>query len=210
MSISNFPKKTIHLIFILLSILFLDSCGSDDAIIPPMPPEITEISNAEGELVEQGVIGETYNIHGLNFNNVTSITFNGYEINLNEVVINNELIQVVIPENTPYLDQDNTIVVTTNDGSFSIDFSLLTIENITTETIDGYNVVYINGGDFASLEEVIIDPSSTEENDEINAVIFEFDSSKITISRPEGISQAMIIVKTSLGAIVSYGPYSFD
>ena len=92
----------------------------------------------------------------------------------------------------------------------SFDFSILTIDGFREDIVDGMPIVIITGGDFSSLEEVIVDPDETVADDEIIAFIAQFNESSIILFKPDGMTEASFVVKTTLGAELRSEKYVFE
>lgn len=186
---------------------------SDDEEPSTEPPVITSVSEArEDKEVTQGVLGSTYIIRGRNLNSLVSVQFNGMDAGFNPALLTNEIAFVRVPEDAPYLDQANVMRIETLGGVLEYDFSLLTIEGFTEETLNGTKVVNLMGGDFSDASKVTFVSGSEENGDlvEREATIVSISQTQVTAEVPAGVTQAFIFLETSRGAIAQSESYGFS
>src|SRR5690606_24272257 len=145
---------------------------------------------------------------------VKSIKYNGYEAGYNPVYVTDNLIISSIPEEAPYLNQANKLRLETEYGVTEYNFSLLNITEFTEATVDGESLVYIYGGDFTNVSQVLFVSGSEELGnlEERTATIKEELSTKerVVVVVPDGVIQAFIHVQTASGATVVSESYGFN
>lgn len=218
---NNIYKRITFLFLLLSGMVFFGSCSEEndeakgayiDTSIPaPVINAVRTVNEYEEyKSVNQGVLENTYTIHGKNLANTVSISFNGYDAYFNPTFVTDNLIFVTVPEDAPYLGQEDILRVETTTGVTEYPFSLLTIESFSTGNINGRDVVILQGGDFSTLLEVTFDPNTNVEDDEVVAEIAEYDADEITVYVPDGINQAFISVETTLGAFATSESYGFN
>ena len=186
---------------------------SDDEDPSMAPPEITSVSEAsDDKAVTQGVLGSTYIIRGKNLNSLVSVQFNGVDAGFNPALLTNEIAFVRVPEDAPFLDQANVMRIETLGGVLEYDFSLLTIEGFTEETLNGTKVVNLMGGDFSDAAKVTFVSGSEDTGDlvEREATIVSVTQNQVTAEVPAGVTQAFIFLETSRGAIAQSESYGFS
>lgn len=201
----------------ILAVFALAACEnefkSDDDGPSTEPPEVTSVSEArEDKEVRQGVLGATYIIRGKNLSSMVSIQFNGLNAGFNPALLTNEIAFVTVPEEAPFLDQANIMRIETLGGVVEYDFSLLTVESFTEETVNGVKVVNLMGGDFTDVSKVTF-VSGSEETDnlvESPATIVSVSQTQVTAEVPAGVTQAFIFVETSRGAVAQSESYGFS
>lgn len=215
--INNIRTSLGNLALALLAVFALAACEnefkSDDAEPSTAPPEVTSVSEArEDKVVTQGVLGSTYIIRGKNLNSMVSIQFNGHDAGFNPALLTNEIAFVTVPEEAPFLDQPNVMRIETLGGVIEYDFSLLTIEGFTEETLSGSKVVNLMGGDFRDVSKVTFVSGSEETNDlvEREATIVSVSQTQVTAEVPAGVTQAFIFLETSRGAVAQSDSYGFS
>src|SRR5699024_6483813 len=112
----------------LFAIIVLSSCGDNPSRIktPDGPPTIQRVSlvNKDSTLHEAGR-GQTVLIIGKNFKATQSVTFNGAEARVNLALATKHNIMVRVPENAPFRNVPNKLVVTNSAGSDSLPFQIL-------------------------------------------------------------------------------------
>lgn len=206
-----------RLIFILAVLFQLTSCDNDFINDPvpdaSEPPVITSISEArEDRAVTQGVIEGTYIIRGKNLASLVSIHFNGFQAGFNPAFVTDNVAFVRVPEDTPYVGQSNIMRLETLGGVTEYDFSLLTIEEFTEETIDGVKQVHLFGGDFTDTSSVTFVSGSEEDGNlvELPAEILSITETQVTVVVPSGVEQAYIYLATTRGAVASSASYGFS
>lgn len=219
MKIANYRiKNTSVVLLLILSVFIFASCENEFANDTTSaggsePPIVNSVSEArEDTPVTQGVLENSYIIRGENFSTLTAIYFNGYRAGFNPALTTDGLTFVTIPEDAPYLGQDNILRVENLAGSTEYDFSLLTIEEFSEELIDGANAVILYGGDFTDVERVVFASGSEEEGNlvEREADIISVTESTVAVKVPDGVVQAFIYVYTSRDAIVQSTSYGFN
>lgn len=176
------------------------------------PPQITSVSEAREDVaVTQGVLGATYIIRGQNLSSLVSVHFNGVQSGFNPALLTDQIAFVRVPEEAPYVDQPNIMRIETLGGVVEYDFSLLTIEGFTEETVNGVKVVNIMGGDFTDVSSVTFVSGSEEMGNlqERPAEIVSVSQTQVTAEVPSGVTQAFIYVQTSRGAIAQSESYGF-
>lgn len=215
--INNITNSMLRLLIVVMAVTVLASCENEfksDAPEPSTaPPEISSVSEArEDTPVTQGVLGATYIVRGKNLNSMKAVYFNDFQAGFNPALLTNELAFVRVPEDAPYLDQSNKLRIETLGGEVEYDFSLLTIEGFTEETIDGVKVVNLLGGDFTDASKVTF-VSGSEANGNLvenEATIVSVSQTQVTVEVPSGVTQAFIFLETSRGAIAQSESYGFS
>ena len=204
-------------LLIVLFAMILVSCESDFDVIKNEggdgPPVITSVSEAREDVpVTQGVLENTYIIRGKNLSTLTAIYFNGYKAGFNPALTTDELTFVTVPENAPYIGQENVLMLENLSGTSTYDFSLLTIEEFTEATIDGVKTVTLLGGDFSDTSSVTFVSGSEEAGNlvEIEANILSVSETEVTVEVPSGVEQAFIYLETSRGAVTQSDSYGFS
>lgn len=216
-NIKNIKFSMSRLLMIVLAICVLAGCENDfksDAPEPSTaPPEVASVSESrEDVVVTQGVLGGTYIIRGKNLSSLKSIHFNGVQAGFNPALLTDELAFVRVPEDAPYVDQANVMKLETQGGVLEYDFSLLTIEEFTEETVEGVKVVNLIGGDFSDVSKVTFVSGAEATNNlvENEAEIVSVSQTQVTAKVPAGVTQAFIFVETSRGAIAQSESYGFN
>lgn len=209
-----------RMIFLVVVLLQLSSCENDFINDPAPdgsePPIITSVSEAtEDEVVTQGVLESTYIIRGKNLASLVSIHFNGFQAGFNPVFVTDNVAFVKVPEDAPYIGQSNIMRLETLGGVVEYDFSLLTIEDFTEETINGVKQVHLFGGDFTDTdpENGVTFVSGSEEDGnlvELNAEILSISETQVTAIVPSGVEQAFIYLSTTRGAVARSSSYGFS
>ena len=211
---SKFP-----LLILLLALITLNSCESEFDVDRPdtdgtAAPVIHSVSEAREDVeVTQGVLENTYIIRGENFSTLTAIYFNGYRAGFNPALGTDELVFVTIPEEAPFVGQDNVLRLENTAGSTEYDFSLLTITDFSEGTTeDGVKTVTLYGGDFSETTKVTF-VSGTEEDGNLverEAEILSISETEVTVAVPSGIEQAFIYLETAGGAVAQSDSYGFN
>jgi len=154
-------ESRFSLMVLFLALFTLISCESDfDVNVPETtnsgPPVVHSVSEAREDVeVTQGVLENTYIIRGENFATLTEIYFNGTRAGFNPALGTDKLIFTTIPENAPFVGQDNVMRLVNLAGSTEYSFSLLTITEFTEGTTeDGIKTVTLLGGDFSETTKV--------------------------------------------------------
>ncbi len=216
-TINYFKTVWGKLAMLVIIMVALSACEnefkSDDEDPSTAPPEITSVSEArEDKAVTQGVLGSTYIIRGKNLNSLVSVQFNGVDAGFNPALLTNEIAFVRVPEDAPFLDQANVMRIETLGGVLEYDFSLLTIEGFTEETLNGTKVVNLMGGDFSDAAKVTFVSGSEATGDlvEREATIVSVTQNQVTAEVPAGVTQAFIFLETSRGAIAQSESYGFS
>ncbi len=205
------------LIASLVLITLLPACenefeGDDDGP-NTNPPVITSVSEAREDVaVTQGVLEGTYIIRGENLSSLVSIHFNGVQAGFNPALLTDNIAFVRIPREAPFVGQTNTMRLETLGGVIEYDFSLLTIEGFTEETIDGVKVVNLQGGDFTDASKVtFVSGSEALGNlEERPANILSVSPTQVSVEVPSGVTQAFIFLETSRGAIAQSASFGFN
>src|SRR5690606_18113968 len=119
---------------------------------------------------------------------------------------------VRVPAGAPYIDQPNIMRLETLGGVVEYDFSLLTIEGFTEETVDGVKLVHLMGGDFTDTSSVTFVSGSEEDGNlvEAPATIVSISQTVVTVEVPSGVEQAFIYLATSRGAVAQSESYGFS
>ncbi|MBJ2173551.1 hypothetical protein JBL43_04840 [Aureibaculum sp. A20] len=215
----NFLKNIISRLFLTLFVaLLFSSCENDfigdEVATQTRPPVITSVSEArEDKPVTQGVLEGTYIIRGENFASLTSIQFNGYSASLKPALGTDKIIFVQIPENAPFVGQENKLTLENPYGTINYDFSLLTITGFTEGTKDGKKVVNLLGGDFSETKSITF-VSGTEEQGNLTELpspnFTVISPSEVEAEVPSGVEQAFIYLETNGGAIAQSDSYGFN
>lgn len=212
-------KNRVPILFLMIAVFSLASCESEFDVDRPdtsgsAPPVITSVSDATEDMpVTQGVLESTYIIRGANLSTLTAIYFNGIRAGFNPALGTDELVFVTIPEEAPFVGQDNVLRLENSGGSVEYDFSLLTITDFSEGTTeDGIKTVTLYGGDFSETSTVTF-ISGTEEDDNVverEAEILNVSETEVTVLVPPGIEQAFIFLETSRGAVAQSDSYGFN
>lgn len=212
-------RNRIPLLFLFLTTMVLVvSCDDDFDVDRPSgstaPPVINSVSEAREDVpVTQGVLESTYIIRGENLSTLVGIYFNGTRAGFNPALGTDNLVFVTIPEDAPYVGQENIMRLENLAGATEYDFSLLTITDFTEGTTeDGLKTVTLLGGDFTDTETVTFTSGSEEAGDlvEREAEILSVTETEVTVAVPAGIEQAFIFLETSRGAIAQSDSYGFN
>lgn len=210
--------KNISGFFLMVLVLFqLTSCENefrnDSVSDAKAPPIITTVSEAREDVpVTQGVLEGTYIIRGENLSSLISIDFNGFPAGFNPALLTDNIAFVKVPLEAPYVNQTNILRLENLKGVTEYDFSLLTIEGFTEETVDGVKIVKIQGGDFTDTSTVTF-VSGSEENGnliEAPATILSITQTEVAVEVPDGVEQAFIYLATSRGAVAQSDSYGFS
>ena len=204
-------------IFLIAVLLQLTSCENDFIDDPAPngsePPLITSVSEArEDKTVTQGVLESTYIIRGQNLASLVSVHFNGFQAGFNPAFVTDNIAFVQVPEDAPYVGQENIMRLETLGGVLEYDFSLLTIEDFTEETVNGVKQVHLFGGDFTDTESVTFVSGSEEDGNlvELPAEILSITETQVTVVVPSGVEQAFIYLETTRGAVAGSSSYGFS
>jgi hypothetical protein len=210
-------QQTGWFILLIFSLVQLTSCENDfrdpsspDASKPPVIHSVSEAT--EDVAVTQGVLQGTYIIRGEYLGTLSKVYFNGYQAGFNPAFVTDNIAFVTVPVNAPYVGQANILRLETLGGAVEYDFSLLTIEEFTEETVDGVKLVHLFGGDFTDTSTVTF-VSGSEENGnlvELPAEIVFVSETMVTVEVPDGVEQAFIYLATSRGAIAQSDSYGFS
>jgi len=214
----TYLKNKFSLIAILLfTFIAFTSCENefqDDADpSTSAPPIITSVSRAqEDEPVTQGVLESTYIIRGENLSTLSQIYFNGVEAGFNPAFLTDAIAFVEIPEDAPYVGQDNIMRLVNASGTTDYGFSLLNIEDFTEETVGGVKLVTLVGGDFTDTNSVTFVSGTEEQGNlvETPATIVTTSETEVVVEVPDGIEQAFIFLATSRGAVAKSASYGFS
>ncbi|REE27520.1 hypothetical protein [Winogradskyella pacifica] len=215
---NNFTLSNIATFFLMVLMIFqLTSCENEfqkDSIPEATaPPIIHSVSEAREDVpVTQGVLQGTYIIRGENLASLFSIDFNGFPAGFNPALLTDNIAFVSVPLDAPYINQTNILRLENLKGVTEYDFSLLTIEGFTEETVDGVKVVKLQGGDFTDTSTVTF-VSGSEENGnliEAPATILSISQTEVVVEVPSGIEQAFIYLATSRGAVAQSDSYGFS
>lgn len=212
----SITRKKFSFLLLLLTVFSTVSCDSEfdvEEIESSGPPVIESVSEAREDLpVTQGVLENTYIIRGENLASITAVYFNGVRGGFNPALGTNNIAFVNIPENAPYVGQDNILRIENTYGSTEYDFALLTIEDFTESTTeDGVKTVTLIGGDFTDTSKVTF-VSGTEEAGNLverEAEILSVSETEVTVAVPDGVEQAYIFLETSRGAVAQSDSFGF-
>lgn len=219
MKTMKFSRKTkFPFLFLILSVFTFTSCESEFDVEEieggDQPPVIESVSEAREDIpVTQGVLENTYIIRGENFSTLTAIYFNGVRASFNPALTTDDLTFTTIPEEAPYVGQDNQLRLVNLAGETTYDFSLLTIEDFTEATTDeGVKTVTLLGGDFSETSKVTFVSGTAEEGNlvEREAEILSMSETQVTVEVPDGVEQAYIYVETAGGAVAQSDSYGFS
>ena len=210
-------KKHFPVLFLTVMALVFTSCSSEfdvDAVeASGEPPVIQNISEAREDIpVTQAVLGGTYIVRGENLATLTDISINGYPVDFNPALTTDELTFITIPEEAPFVGQENVLRLENLSGATEYDFSLLTIEDFTSQTVDGVKTVTLIGGDFSETTKVTFVSGSEEEGnlEEKEAEILSVSETAVTVAVPSGIEQAYIYLETEGGAVAQSDSYGLS
>lgn len=215
----KFSKKIkFPFLFLILSVFIFTSCESefdvDELEGGDEPPVVHSVSEAREDVsVTQGVLENTYIIRGENFSTLTEIYFNGVRASFNPALTTNNLTFTTVPEDAPYVGQDNQLRLVNLAGETTYDFSLLTIEEFTEATTeDGVKIVTLIGGDFSETTQVIFLSGTEEEGNlvEREAEILSISETEVVVAVPDGVEQAYIYLETAGGAVAQSDSYGFS
>ena len=218
-NINSIKKNASRIFLILMTVLSFTSCENEfDSDKKPnnsnnLPPEISSVSETrEDKPVTQGVLEGSYIVRGKNLGTFTSITINDYPVLVSPALGTDGLIFIKIPENAPYVGQDNILKIENPAGYATYDFSLLTIDEFTEATVNGVKVVNIIGGDFTDTKSVTFVSGSEETGDLVErpAEIISVSETMVTAAVPSGVEQAYIYVETTRGAVAQSDSYGFS
>lgn len=215
--IRSITRNSFPFLLLFLTVFSTVSCDNDfnvDEIESSGPPVVESVSEAREDIeVTQGVLESTYIIRGQNLATITAVYFNGVRGGFNPALGTNNIAFVSVPENAPYVGQDNIMRIENVSGFTEYDFSLLTIEDFTESTTDeGVKTVTLIGGDFTDTSKVTF-VSGTEEDGtlvERESNIISVSETEVTVEVPDGIEQAYIFLETSRGAIAQSDSFGFS
>lgn len=206
-----------NILLVFMLALGLTACENDFRDDPApdasKPPVISSVSEAREDVaVTQGVLEGTYIIRGQYLGSLVSVQFNGFEAGFNPAFVTDNLAFVRVPAGAPYIDQPNIMRLETLGGVVEYDFSLLTIEGFTEETVDGVKLVHLMGGDFTDTSSVTFVSGSEEDGNlvEAPATIVSISQTLVTVEVPSGVEQAFIYLATSRGAVAQSESYGFS
>lgn len=212
-----FKHKISRLVFVLITIMTIASCEDefkeDGNPSTSAPPVIISVSRAQEDVpVTQGVLESTYIIRGENLSTLSKIYFNGVEAGFNPAFLTDNIAFVEIPENAPFVGQENIMRLVNASGTTDYDFSLLNIEDFTEETVNGVKLVTLLGGDFTDTISVTFVSGTEEQGNlvEVPATIVSITETEVVVEVPDGIEQAFIFVETSRGAVTSSASFGFS
>lgn len=213
----SLTRKRFPFLLLFLTVFSIVSCESEfdvDEIESSGPPVIESVSEAREDVpVTQGVLENTYILRGENLATITGVYFNGVRGGFNPALGTNNIAFVTIPENAPYVGQDNVMRIENLSGSTEYDFSLLTIEDFTEATTEeGVKTVTLIGGDFTDTSRVTF-VSGTEEDGNLverEAEILSVSETEVTVAVPDGVEQAYIYLETSRGAVAQSDSFGFS
>lgn len=216
---SNDKMKTVrgYVLLVVLVLLQFTSCEDefkkDSVPASTAPPIINSVSEAREDVpVTQGVLEGVYIIRGENLASLKTIEFNGRIAGFNPALLTDNIAFVQVPQDAPYVNQPNIMRLENTIGVTEYNFSLLTIEGFTEETIDGIKVVTLQGGDFTDTETVTF-VSGTEEAGnlvEAEATILSITETEVAVEVPSGVEQAFIYLATTRGAVAQSDSYGFS
>lgn len=210
-------KRSFWSCMFILVLMPITSCDNEfrkDSLAEDTgPPVITSVSEAREDVpVTQGVLDNTYIIRGSNLSTLSAISFNEYPAGFNPALVTSEIAFVRVPKAAPYVGQSNILRLENLKGASEYDFSLLTIEGFTEETVNGVKTVTLTGGDFSNMSSVTF-VSGSEETGDLNerpARIISFTETEVTVEVPDGVEQAYIYVQTTRGAVARSDSYGFS
>ncbi len=215
--INNLKRNLYWLLASVLIIIVLPGCENefegDDNGPNTNPPVITSVSEAREDIVvTQGVLEATYIIRGENLSSLVTIHFNGVQAGFNPALLTDNIAFVRVPKEAPFVGQSNIMRLETLGGVVDYDFSLLTIEEFTEETIDGVKVVNLIGGDFSDADKVTFVSGSEEMGnlEERPAKILSVTPTQVSVEVPSGVTQAFIFLETSRGAVAQSASFGFN
>lgn len=197
-------------IFILMmSILSLSSCSSDDGGSSNQPPVIDKVSAAVDEdgqptALEPTNIGyanNLYVIQGSGFSTLKKVYFNDTDTSFNPNLVTDNTILVTIDINTPYADASNKLKLVTEYGEVEYDFTVAP----PAPQLASYNSINANPGDeFTIFGSFFLDPVVTVGTTQ--ATIVSSTLTEIHAIMPAATQYQLVTVTTISGSATATQP----
>ena len=169
-------------------------------------PTIERVSVAEKDsTVTEGRRQNTYIIYGENLGSTQAIYFNEVEAYFNPTLVTEDNIIVRVPEDAPYFDASNELVIETANGVATMPFSIAQPAPIIT----GFSPLAAGAGDTITIRGEIFEGLEAVRFDEVEAEIVSSTDTEIQVEVPEGIVQAYIFVETLGGVTQSTQQFGF-
>jgi hypothetical protein len=159
------------------------------------------IPQAFDSTVTAGPLGGLFAIIGTNLQTTTSVSFNGYSVYFNPTLVTNTSIIVKIPDETPWLNGDNKLVVTTKYGTASIDFTVLQ----PAPAIKGLSQFAGNPGDTVTITGTVLDNASVVKFGAATAKIVSTTSTALKVIVP---ANALGVTSVTTPGGSASGPYA--
>lgn len=192
----------------LLMFVVLTSCGDTPAGVrtPDGPPQLDRVSLVEKDsTTTDGSRGVTYVIWGNNLAATLSVTFSGAEANINPAYATDQNIIVTVPNDAPYANASDSLVVTNAKGSDSLPFNIIQPPPV----INSFSPQAAGAGDIVTITGEVFDNVETVYFNEVEAEIISSTQTQIKVRVPEGIVSAKITVVTPGGETTAESSFGF-
>ncbi len=191
-------KKIIFSGLITALLIAIVGCSEDDSttsVGTNEPPSITSVSlSINDSLTTVGFRSNTYNIRGNGFSGIENIYFNGYDTYFNPTYVTNNVIIVVVDEDTPFDLENEYIEVVTFGGSATYDFDIAPPQ----PEVHSINPVNVDaGGTFTIYGNYFVD--STVKVGDIDAEIVSVEENEMVIQMPEDAQYEYVSVTNPSG-----------
>lgn len=204
-------KSIINLgkLLFLMVILTMYSCTDVDPEIKlssgqPSLESIRAAANLDSTIT-QGVRGNLYVLTGSNLLGTERVFFNNTEAYFNPALVTENNIFVSIPNDAPYFDASDQIMVETLNGEASLDFSIAQ----PAPNIVSFEPLAAGVGDTITISGSIFEGLESVRFDDVEAEIVSSTNTQIKVKVPEGIVQAFIFVETAGGIAQSNQAFGF-
>ncbi len=205
-------NKSIFNFGILLSLIVLIGASACTDVDPEIElssgaPSLESISAAANldSTITQGVRGNLYVLSGANLLGTQRVFFNETEAYFNPALVTENNIFVAIPQDAPYFDASDQIMIETINGEATLDFSIAQ----PAPKITSFEPLAAGAGDTITIKGSIFEGLESVRFDEVDAEIISSTTTQIKVKVPEGIVQAFIFVETAGGIARSNQAFGF-
>ncbi len=170
-------------------------------------PSLQSISAAANldSAITQGVRGNLYILSGTNLLGTQKVFFNDTEAYFNPALVTEGNIFVSIPDEAPYFDASDIIMVETINGEATLDFSIAQ----PAPKITSFAPLAASVGDTITIMGSIFEGLESVRFDDVEAEIVSSTTTQIKVKVPEGIVQAFVFVETAGGEARSIQSFGF-
>ena len=197
----------------LLMIFSLASCnnGPEKVVNSSAPPVLKRVSLVHKDsTTTEGKRGQQYLIIGNHLKGTRSVTFNGASAYVNRALTTNKNIIVQVPQNAPFRNASDSLVVTNNKGSASLPFHIVqpppTITNFMPKAGAAGDTLTIVGKIFDNVKTVRFGDATTGKK----AKIVSATHTQIKVIVPQGAQNKHITVITPGGSATSKQTFGFQ